>query len=147
LKVYAALISTDGLTAFDASGLVYRFLMRLSERFLGADEAHPPAVAQAVRWLDEHFDDCALCLDDLAEAVGLSKFHLVRQFRHATGSSPMAWLQQRRMERAYELLAHTPMPIHKVGAQVGYRNASYFCAAFRRHHGLSPAHVRLGTGH
>lgn len=81
-------------------------------------------------------------LTDLAALVGLSPSHLCRSFKVSTGLPPHAWLQQRRMQRARELLANPRLSLTDVAQMVGYSGQSAFGAAFRRSTGLTPSEYR-----
>jgi AraC family transcriptional regulator of adaptative response/methylated-DNA-[protein]-cysteine methyltransferase len=59
-------------------------------------------VAKARRLIDAHVDagrDGRLTLQALGVAVGVSPFHLQREFRRAVGASPRAYADERRAER------------------------------------------------
>lgn len=86
-------------------------LLRLSGRPL---EAARPSQAGLAPWRlrrvadyveDNLGDDPSL--SDLAEAAGLSRWHFARALRQTTGTSPVQYLQRRRVERAKTLLADT----------------------------------------
>lgn len=81
-------------------------------------------------------------LQELADLVGLSRFHFCTAFGAATGSSPHAWLTRLRMDQACGLLADTEFRITEIALSVGYQTASSFTAAFRRHTGLTPSQFR-----
>jgi AraC family transcriptional regulator len=87
-----------------------------------------------------------LDLEDLAQVVGLSRFHFSRAFRRAVGESPLAYVARRRLEIAKTLLRTTPLPIADVAARSGFNSASYFCAAFQRAFGRSPREYRYDGG-
>ncbi len=71
-------------------------------------------------------------LADLAQLVGLSRFHFCTAFRLATGQTPHEWLVRRRIGRAKELLANPSLPITDIALTVGYQTPSAFSATFRR---------------
>lgn len=79
-----------------------------------------------------------LSLDALAEAAGLSTFHFARAFRAEMGTSPHAWLLDRRIARAKELLAGTTMTVDEVARQVGFARANGLIGAFKRVVGTTP---------
>jgi AraC family transcriptional regulator len=83
-----------------------------------------------------------IILDDLAAVAHLSKYHLVRAFKARTGFPPHAYLQQIRLRRASSLLRQTSASVSQIANDSGYRSASQFSAAFRRHYGQSPARYR-----
>jgi len=84
-----------------------------------------------------------LRIGELAAAAGLSVSHLTRLFRAATGLTPLAFLQQRRMARARTLLERTTLPVAAVMAQVGVSDRSHFARDFRRAYGRTPRMLRL----
>ncbi len=83
-------------------------------------------------------------LDQWARRLGVSSRTLTRAFEASTGRGFRAWAATARAQRAVALLAAGER-IDDVAAQVGYRSASAFTAAFRRVTGLTPgAYRRLG---
>ena len=106
----------------------------------------PPRALRIVRELvAARFGDADLSLDDLAGATGYSAFHFARSFRTSTGTTPAAYLRAGRMEHAAELLADgSPggLPVRDVALACGYRSASAFSVAFRKHFGASPSDYR-----
>jgi AraC family transcriptional regulator len=83
-------------------------------------------------------------LADLAERSGLSPFHFSRAFKQSLGVAPHAWVQQRRVERADELLRTTDLRLGEVALAVGFSSQSHLTTVFRKHTGLTPAMVRRG---
>ncbi len=84
-----------------------------------------------------------VALVELAAIAELSPHHFLRAFKRSTGSTPHAWLTQRRIERAKELmLVHPAMPLIEVAFCVGYASQTAFGAAFKRIVGATPAEWR-----
>lgn len=100
-------------------------------------------VRRVTEYLKEHLDQ-DVRLEDLANAVGLSRFHFCTAFRQATGLAPHRWLIELRMSRARELLADTRLPVVQVALAVGYQAPSAFAAAFRKFAGVTPTEFRRG---
>jgi len=85
----------------------------------------------------------------LAEACGISRCHLSRSFRQATGSTLVDYSAMVRMLRAKTLLSEGLMAVGDVAKRVGFRSTSSFSTAFRRETGTSPARfiqMRRGNG-
>lgn len=81
-------------------------------------------------------------LSDYAALCRMSKFHFLRVFESITGMTPIEYRNRVRIEHAKELLEDTPLPISEIGARVGFSSPSYFCDAFKKSVGLSPARYR-----
>ncbi|MFF4359545.1 helix-turn-helix domain-containing protein [Streptomyces sp. NPDC001604] len=77
-----------------------------------------------------------------ADALGYSRRTLVRAVRAATGQTPKGFIDKRVVLEAKRLLAHTDLPIGRVGAAVGFPDAANFSKFFQQHTELTPAAFR-----
>lgn len=77
-----------------------------------------------------------------ADALGYSRRTLVRAVRAATGETPKGFIDKRVVLEAKRLLAHTEMPIGRVGAAVGFPDAANFSKFFHQHTDQTPAAFR-----
>ncbi|MFI7446756.1 AraC family transcriptional regulator [Nonomuraea sp. NPDC049714] len=105
---------------------------------------HPavhPAVAATIARLEAAPED-PWRLDDLARAVSLDPAYLGRLFGQSVGVTPLAFLARLRAERAASLLAHSTLPVARVGAAVGWDDPTYFARRFRTLVGLTPTEYR-----
>ena len=53
-------------------------------------------------------------------------------------TSPLQYLQGKKIEAAKSLLLSTDDPIHEVGAMVGIDNTNHFIHLFKKHTGVTP---------
>jgi AraC-like DNA-binding protein len=83
-----------------------------------------------------------LGVEELARAAGLSRAHFSRQFRHAFGESPHAYLLTRRLERAATLLRSTDHSVAEICFSVGLQSVGSFTTSFTRTYGVSPTVYR-----
>ncbi|MHC3468991.1 helix-turn-helix domain-containing protein [Streptomyces sp. 7R007] len=77
-----------------------------------------------------------------ADALGYSRRTLVRAVRAATGETPKGFIDKRVVLEAKRLLAHTDLPIGRVGAAVGFPDAANFSKFFHQHTDMTPAAFR-----
>ena len=98
-------------------------------------------VQEAMRWIDEHYQD-SFSLDDLAEALHLSKFYLSRMFHEGTGSTLKAYVSAKRIRQSCRLLETTAKSVEWIGAEVGIPNTSYFVQLFKQEMGTTPLKYR-----
>ncbi|MCD9876518.1 helix-turn-helix transcriptional regulator [Streptomyces guryensis] len=77
-----------------------------------------------------------------ADALGYSRRTLVRAVRAATGETPKGFIDKRVILEAKRLLAHTDMPIGRVGVAVGFPDAANFSKFFQQHTDVTPAGFR-----
>jgi AraC family transcriptional regulator len=83
-------------------------------------------------------------LDQLARAVGISRFHFSRLFRVSTGASPMGYSLRLRIERAKAMLLQSDRRISEIAVTLGFVDQSHFSRTFRRITGVSPGeYIRM----
>src|SRR3954447_11893721 len=80
--------------------------------------------------------------DDMARAAGLSRAHFSREFKHAFGVSPHAYLLTRRLERAASLLRVTDRSVTEVCMDVGLQSVGSFTTSFKRMFDKTPTEYR-----
>lgn len=85
-------------------------------------------MARVQAWALAHLGE-DLAVATMAEYARMSARTFARRFADACGASPGAWVAQRRLERACELLERTNLPVEVVAERVGWRTA-----AVLRHH-------------
>lgn len=86
---------------------------------------------------DRHFAE-PLSLTELAAVATLSKYHFLRLFRAVYGQTPAAYLSQRRIERAQDLLRRTNLTITEVCLAVGFSSLGTFSRRFHDVTGETP---------
>lgn len=85
-------------------------------------------------------------VQELADELGVSKEHLVRSFKAATGKTPGRYLTEVRLAAAMQLLADPACSVELAAQLSGFSGANYFCRVFRQHTGLSPNLWRKSHG-
>lgn len=122
----------------EAWALLWRFT-RLDSGTGG--EGHHRSVEAALAYVEEHLPG-QITVPEVAAAVGLSHNHLTRLFHAATGTTVVAHIRRRRLERARHLLLESTLSIPAVAAAVGIADLQAFNKACRRELGASPRAVR-----
>ncbi|MEU6394302.1 AraC family transcriptional regulator [Streptomyces sp. NPDC046939] len=77
-----------------------------------------------------------------ADELGYSRRTLVRAVRAATGQTPKAFIDRRVILEAKRLLAHTDLPVGRIGVAVGFGDSANFSKFFQQHTGVTPAAFR-----
>ncbi len=87
-----------------------------------------------------------LDLDSLARTAGLSKFHFHRLFSATYQRTPAAYLSERRVERAQDLLRSANLTVTEVCHAVGFSSLGSFSSRFRAIVGESPSEFQKRWG-
>ena len=101
---------------------------------------------QMISWLDEHYMEM-ITVGQLADAAGICVRECQRTFAGILHTSPMQYLNRRRITAAAELLISTELSVSEVGFRCGFDNPGYFAKQFRRMTGMTPKKYRLSQGH
>lgn len=143
-QLYADAISNQLASVFDNSKSAYAFLLDLADYALEHPALSSPRVILAKNYLDSHYYTTDLNLDEVADAVGLSKYHLCREFNHLYGISPGKYLANLRLQKSCALLLQSRQhTIAEIASMVGFSNDNYFCKVFRKAFGTTPTQYRL----
>jgi AraC family transcriptional regulator len=82
-------------------------------------------------------------LEELANFVGMSRYHFSRLFKKTTSNTPAQYITQRRLERATHLLKTTNLDVGSIARQTGFYDHSHLCRIFRENlSGATPDQYR-----
>ncbi|MBI9110712.1 AraC family transcriptional regulator [Maridesulfovibrio ferrireducens] len=102
----------------------------------------PVAVQKTRDYLTENLSG-KVSLKELSQIAGLSRYHLLRVFREATGLPPHNFHIQQRIEHAKKLL-RTGTPFAQVALESGFSDQSHFTNVFHRYTGATPSQYTYG---
>ncbi len=103
-----------------------------------------PIVQKFEAWARENMAD-GFSLEDAARAVGASKRTLARRLEAVLGTSPLAYVQQLRIERAVHLLKTGDASVDAVALQVGYADGVTLRTLLRRRLKLGVKEIRRAS--
>ena len=93
-----------------------------------------------IKYINDHlFDD--LGIDTLAEQFYLSRFHMMRKFKHDTGMSIHQYILSKRLLAARDMLK-TSAPLSKICFDCGFKDYSTFSRAFKKQFDETPREFR-----
>lgn len=98
-------------------------------------------VAAAMAWALEHLDT-AITLDDMAAQSAMSRRSFLRQFAKATGSTPIKWLTEQRIQASLPLLESSVLSVEQIAARVGFESPVTYRYHFVRQMHTTPSEYR-----
>ena len=87
--------------------------------------------------LTKHLDEESFSVDNLADAMNMSRTNFYRKLKMLTGMAPNIYIKNFRLNQAAELLAQN-MRINEVMLRVGFMAPSYFAKCFKAKFGKLP---------
>ena len=88
-----------------------------------------------------------LAIREMAGRVALSKGQFSRAFKQSLGSSPMAYVVSRRVERAKLMMTSSSGRLTDIALACGFADQSHLSRCFRRVVGMSPGLWRRENDH
>lgn len=90
-----------------------------------------------------HNDPCRdYSLSDLLGQVRIQKSVFLQSFRSVTGTTPLQYIINLRLETACDLLAETDLQISQISDKCGFKDPFYFSRCFKKKYSLSPRQYR-----
>ncbi len=96
-----------------------------------------PRLTAVFEFIEANYQQ-SINLTDVAQAVGYSPAYLTNLSQSQTGRTVKAWIIERRMAQARQLLSSTAKSIKQIAESIGYADAGYFTRQFRKLHGVTP---------
>ncbi|TXK84886.1 helix-turn-helix domain-containing protein [Paenibacillus sp. N3.4] len=100
-----------------------------------------PEVNRVIQYMLEHYKE-NIKVTDLAKLVAINVDYLSTVFGKKTGLTPIAYLQNIRIEQAKRLLLHAKLSVEEIAFQTGFADDAYFIKVFKRMVGQTPSSFR-----
>lgn len=99
------------------------------------------ALENSINFIESSLNE-RVCLDDISEYTGVSKYYLHRMFKSLTGETIMDYVQSRKLTASIDQLISTKMRIIDIAMEYGFDHEQSYIRAFRKKFGYTPQKVR-----
>jgi AraC-like DNA-binding protein len=96
-------------------------------------------VRRVARIIEQHLADSDLQVERLSREIGLSRVHLYRKIKAATGLSPSAYIRNYRLRQAARLLHEGHCSVSDAAYRTGFNDLSHFSKCFKKAFGICPS--------
>ena len=100
-----------------------------------------PRITELIEYINHHYRE-ELKVTDLADKFFVSRYHLSRRFKEATGFTILEYINSVRIIKAQELLIQSDMKIGDLVTHVGFGSSSQFTRVFKQITGVTPSQYR-----
>lgn len=115
-----------------------RFIRKATLRVWTKDERLKKVLTHINRNIEKNIE-----VKELAELAYVTKSYLIRMFKKEFGTSPIQYINKKKVEKAQLLLLTTDKSIKDVAYTLGYNDHSYFIRMFRKISGTTPQEYRM----
>lgn len=98
-------------------------------------------VNQAIDYIKKNYDK-DISIVTLSDQLNISSVYLSQLFKKETGTSPLKFIIEYRIEQAKYLLIKSDEPINNIAIRVGFWEQKYFSRSFKKLTGLTPTQYR-----
>jgi len=134
--------SDNDLRWIDCSSIIYSLLMDLlkfaSQRSDESMQQKYLRIKPVFKFIDERFGE-DITLKNLADLVEVTPQHFCILFKEATRTRPVDYINRVRIKKSKEIMIkNNNLEIKEIAKMVGFKNSSYFGAAFKVVEGSTP---------
>ncbi len=94
---------------------------------------------RVMTYIEDQLAEPGLSVDDICEAIGLSRTQLYRKMRALTSLSVGDIIREIRLKRAQQLLHDKKFNINEIAYMTGFSDPDYFRKCFKAKFGISPS--------
>jgi DNA-binding response OmpR family regulator len=109
------------------------------------EERDQKLLAQLSVWVDSHLAAPDLSVDRFAEVMGYGRSTFYTKLKTLTGQTPNEYIKERRLQKAYELLADEHVTVAEAAYQVGMATPQYLSTTFKKRFGITPTQYQKGN--
>ena len=125
----------------ESRGIVFQLLSRFFKQGQSKIEMEDNRIAKTVLYIRKHLNE-AIELEKLAEISCLSKDHFIRLFKKELGTTPLQYINQKKIEKAQLLLITEELAVKEIAFQLAFEDYSYFNRLFKKITGVTPQEYR-----
>ena len=134
----AILVSRTGI---DTSG---KLKARIEERKV--ESVDRKFVDKVTAFIEENISESELSVEQIAEAMGMSRANIYRRMVSATGNTPSEFIKIVRLRHAERLLMQSGLTISEICYEVGFTSPRYFSKCYKEFFGYVPSKARRAPG-
>ena len=112
-----------------------------------ASQINDKVTAKILKYVTENMGNPDLKIDDIAEAMGMSRSVLYAKIKQSVSMTPIDFVHHIRIMRASELLQQTDDTLASISFEVGFSDPKYFSKVFKKEMGIVPSEYRERTKH
>ena len=114
-------------------------LSHADHHFISLDDMF---ITEILQHLEKNYTDENFGIDELCNAMNISRVQLHRKLIAITGLSASHFINKFRLEKAVKLLSTTRNTVSEIAFDVGFHDSNYFSRVFSKIFGVSPGDFR-----
>jgi AraC-like DNA-binding protein len=125
----------------ETKGIVLQILAHFLQYASNPKQVIDKRIENAILYIRHHISE-PIELAELAQDSNLSKTHFIRLFKQEMGSTPVQYINRKKIEQAQLLLLTGKMPVKSIAYSLAIDDDSYFSRMFKKTTGVTPQEYR-----
>lgn len=125
----------------ESRGIVYQLMARFLKDAQPKIEVNDNRIQKVISHIRKNIYTL-IDIDSLAEISCVSKDHFIRLFKKEIGTTPLQYINQKKIEKAQLILITDNMPVKNIAYLLAYEDHSYFNRLFKKVTGTTPQQYR-----
>lgn len=106
------------------------------------DRQRNPYINAALEYIDAHYSDPNLSLEEIAESLGIAPNYLSSLFSKSLGKKLFEYVNEVRLEKSIEMLLTTRETVNDIGEKSGFGSPRNFMRQFKKYTDMTPTAYR-----
>lgn len=100
-----------------------------------------PQIIEVMKYINKHYAE-DLNLDNISDIACMSKYHLCRKFKEATGATLLQYINNVRLTKVHSMLINTDMQIEEIAECTGFSSSMQLTRVFKSVYNIPPRTFR-----
>lgn len=120
--------------------MIFAFAQKM--RKLQKSDATSLYIRRAIDYISNNLN-VQIKIKDISDTLGISEKYLSALFKKETGTTIVAYIEERQMEAACSMLCYSDFSYAEIADNLSYCSQSYFSKIFKKHYGMTPMQYRM----
>lgn len=125
----------------ESRGIVYQLLAQFMKYAQKKNKKRDERIEKALQFIHKHLYE-NINLNELVKQTYLSKDHFIRLFKQELKTTPLQYINQKKIEKAQLMLVTGKESVKSISFSLGFEDYSYFNRLFRKLTGTTPLEYR-----
>lgn len=137
-KIFSVWIAKDEGYYFECISILYKIFSELQKNNYIPEKQYLH-IKPAINYINEHFLDESINIENLAEICDISYSYFKKIFMKKFNVSPKKYIIQLKLDYACELLKTKIYSVTTISALCGFDDVSFFSRQFKKYMGITPS--------
>lgn len=95
-----------------------------------------------VAYIEENMDNGELSVDEIQDALKVSRWHLLSKVKSLVGMTPNEFVRETRLSHAAKLIESGEYTMTQITYMIGMTDSRYFSRCFKQKYGVTPTEYK-----